>query len=102
MAATKARLLKHDVPVHGTIPIFITFELFARIASNLRFASLVPRNAISKKGVQFGNPEMIRANYLLIDSRETGHLRCGLRGSKIVNDLRLPKGPGRIKNTTTY
>ena len=39
-----------------------------------------PRNAIRKKGVQFGNPETIRENQairanLRIDSRESGHLR---------------------------
>ena len=39
----------------------------------------MPRNAIrkTKKGVQFGNPEAIRAN-LRIDSRESGHLSYSL------------------------
>ena len=50
-----------------------------RRASKVRFAILlVPRNAIRNKWVQFGNPEIIRANRticatLRIDSRESGH-----------------------------
>ena len=64
--------------------IFITCERFARIASNLRFASSSPpkRGAQKKKRfrtVQFGNPATIRENQtiranLRIDSRESGHL----------------------------
>ena len=42
---------------NSQLPTFITttFRRLARIASSLRFASLVPRNALHKKGVQFGN-----------------------------------------------
>ena len=52
---------------------------FARIDSNLRFASLSPRSGIRKNGVQFGNPETIREKQatranLRIDSRDSGHL----------------------------
>ena len=44
---------------------------------------LVPRNAIRKKGVQFGNPETIRENQairanLQIDSHESGHLSSAI------------------------
>ena len=61
--------------------IFVTFTRFARIASNLRFAIFqVPQSAIRKKGVQFGNPQAIRAHQairanLQINLRESGHLK---------------------------
>ena len=64
-------------------PYSITFERFARIASNMRFAFFSAPNAIRKKGVHLGNPEMIRANRLAnqairanlrIDSCESGIL----------------------------
>ena len=68
-------------------PIFKTFERFAQIASNLRFAIFQPpRRAIRKKGVQFGNPATIRENQAIranlrnsrrIDSRESGPLSSG-------------------------
>ena len=62
--------------------IFTTFERFARIASNLRFAIFSPpppEARFAKKGVRFGNPETIRENQairsnLQIDSRESVHL----------------------------
>ena len=58
-------------------PYFRTRERFARFVSNLRFALLSPpppeARFATKKGVQFGHPETIRAN-LRIDSRELGHL----------------------------
>ena len=61
--------------IRRKMPILIMFERFARIASSLRFATLVPRNAIRKKGIQFGNPETTRANQVIcanlrIDSRK--------------------------------
>ena len=55
----------------------------ARIASNLRFAIFSPpKRGSQKKGAQFGNPEMNRANQairanLRIDSSESGHLSYG-------------------------
>ena len=61
-------------------PIFTPCERFTRIASNLRFAiSSPPKARFAKKGVQFGNPEMIRENpairaNLRSDSRKSGHL----------------------------
>ena len=64
-------------------PIFITCERFARIASNLWFASFSPSKCdLQKKGVQFGNPKTIRENRairanLRIDSRKSGHLSLG-------------------------
>ena len=59
---------------------------FARIDSqkktyfhSVHSQCLAPGSAIGKKGVQFGNPEMIRENRairadLRIDSRESGYL----------------------------
>ena len=64
-------------------PIFMTFERFARIASNLQIAMFeTPEARFAKKGVQFGNPETIRESQairanLRIDSRESGHLSLG-------------------------
>ena len=47
----------------------------------------VPRSAIRKKGIQFGNPETIRKNQairanLRIDSRESGHLSRRILGEE--------------------
>ena len=57
--------------------IFITFERFERIASNLRFAILSSPKCDShkKKGSAeaIGANQAIRAN-LQLDSRESGHL----------------------------
>ena len=66
--------------------IFITCKLFARIASNLRFAIFRPLKHDSQKGVQFRNPETIRENQairanLQIDSRESGHLSARINTS---------------------
>ena len=68
-----------------------------RIASNLRFAALVPRSAIRKKGGSLRDPQAIRdhairAN-LRIDSWQSGHLSCRafkrLRGPlKNLHDIR--------------
>ena len=51
-----------------------TCERFTRIASNCDSQLLRLRDAIRKKGLQFGNPETIREN-LRIDSRGSGHPR---------------------------
>ena len=79
-------------------PIFITFERFARIASNLRFEFLAPRSAIRKQGVQLGNPEG--------DSRESANLFARIGPSKTKTSLRqlqkeeLSAGLAEITETT--
>ena len=62
------------------IPILIMFERFARIVSNLRFASLeCLETRFAETGVLFGNRQAIHVNQairanLRINSRESGHL----------------------------
>ena len=63
--------------------VVVTFERFARIASNLRFAIIAnacPPKRNSQKNGSVQEPCAIRAN-LRIDLRELGHLslRCPLR-----------------------
>ena len=64
--------------------MFMTFERFARITSNLRFAAFnAPKRDLQHKGVQFGNPEVVRANQatrvnLRIHLWESGHLSVPL------------------------
>ena len=72
--------------------IFITCEQFARIASNLRFASFSPpkRNSQKKGLIQFGDPETIRENQALhanlrIDLHEAGHLSCLWEVTEFLN-----------------
>ena len=66
--------------------IFITFERFARIISNLRFATFCVPKGDSQKRVQFRNPQAIRANQaivmnLRIDSRKSGLPKLPLQTS---------------------
>ena len=78
-------------------PIFITCERFARILSNLGFASFSPTKRDSqKKGVQFGNrsPETIRENQairanLRIDSRESANRFARISPSKRRSNARV-------------
>ena len=88
------------------------FERFVGIASNLQFAiSSAPKRDSQKNGVQFRNPETIRANHAIranlgIDSLESGHLwpNAGglgsLGGTRLMVFLRFST-PYRPKNTTS-
>ena len=71
--------------IRGKNPIFIMFERFARIALNLRFAILVPPNAIRKRGVQIGNPRAA-------DSREAANrfARIGPSNFCVIHRHRSP------------
>ena len=85
--------------IRRKILIFITFERFEQIASNLWFALFSPQSAIRNKGVQFGKPETIRENQairanLRIDSRESGHLsRTSKRRARCSPEPPRPSKP---------
>ena len=66
--------------------IFITFERFARIASNLCDSQvLVLQTQFTNIGVQARNPDMIRANRLRMDSREYGgHLSFCISWNRVL------------------